>query len=67
MARGPASDSGSENYLFAVVGFGDQGHLTVETKTTVDERGLVRATQWLEGFERQERLPARRMRSTAAL
>jgi hypothetical protein len=46
MARGPASDSGSENYLFAVVGFGDQGHLTVETKTTVNGSSQYDGPVW---------------------
>ena len=47
MARSPSSDSGQENYLFAAVGVGDQrGHLTVQTKNTLNGASVYEIPRW---------------------
>jgi hypothetical protein len=49
MVRNPASDSGSENYLLLAVGFAEQGHLAVETKTTVNSASVFGEVAWPSG------------------
>ncbi|MGH1542658.1 MAG: hypothetical protein ACRBHB_19720 [Arenicella sp.] len=48
MVRDPASDMGSENYLFIVAGF-DVNDISVETKTTINNVSTFEGPSWSGG------------------